>query len=172
MPSMSRFLAPCVLALALPAAAQQVVPATDYTDMWWNPNESGWGISFMQHSGTGRTNQVLAVWYAYDPREPDSSSAATADFKPIWLVMPGGTWTTPSSITGDVYATTGTPYLQAWNANGLAVQRVGSFTFSFTTPSSGTFTYSIAPPAGLAAGNPGFGLPTLTGSKPIERQVF
>ena len=52
-----------LLALAVPAAAQSV-PAANYTDMWWNPSESGWGISFAQHA----SNQVFAVWYTYDPR--------------------------------------------------------------------------------------------------------
>ena len=40
-----------LLALALPALGQSV-PAANYTDMWWNPSESGWGISFAQHAGS------------------------------------------------------------------------------------------------------------------------
>ena len=70
-----------LLCLGLPAAAQSV-PAANYSDMWWNPAESGWGISIAQHAST---NQVFAVWYTYDPREPASSGR----FKPLWLVMPG-----------------------------------------------------------------------------------
>jgi len=44
-----RLLLVLVLSFALPVAAR-AVPATDYTDMWWNPAESGWGLSFVQHT--------------------------------------------------------------------------------------------------------------------------
>jgi len=46
-----RFPLAALLALALPAAAQSV-PAANYSDMWWNPGESGWGISITQHPST------------------------------------------------------------------------------------------------------------------------
>ena len=85
------------LALALPAAGQSA-PAANYTDMWWNPSESGWGISFAQHS----SSQVFAVWYTYDPRERTPSGRA----KPLWFVVPGGTWTSPTRFTGTAYVTT------------------------------------------------------------------
>jgi hypothetical protein len=151
-----------LLALALPAAAQ-AVPAANYTDMWWNPGESGWGISFAQHAGT---NQVFAVWYTYDPREPASSGRS----KPLWLVMPGGTWTSPTRITGTAYATNGVPFNQSGSSprNNPA----GTFTFDFSSASSGTFTYNIAPPPGLASTDPAYNLPAMSGSKAIERQVF
>ena len=153
-----------VLSLALAgSAAAQSVPASNYTDMWWNSAESGWGLSFVQHS----TNQVYAVWYTYDPREPD---AATGQFKPIWLVMAGGTWTTPTSITGPVYVTNGRPFSQP--GSNTTVTAVGSFTFNFASSSAGTFTYNIAPPSGVASTDPAFNLPTLSGSKAIVRQGF
>ena len=95
-----------VAALSLPAAAQ-VAPAANYTDMWYLPSESGWGVSFTQHNGS---NQVFAVWYTYDPRQPDPASPG--GFKPLWIVMPGGTWTTPTSITGPVFVTNGQPFNQ------------------------------------------------------------
>jgi hypothetical protein len=154
-------LAPLLLALALPAAAQSV-PAANYTDMWWNPSESGWGISFAQHS----SHQVFAVWYTYDPREP----TATGKAKPLWFVMPGGTWTTPTRITGTVFVTNGVPFNQG--GTNLRSTAVGTFTFEFSGSASGTFTYNVTPPAGLAANDPAYNLPALSGSKPIQRQVF
>jgi hypothetical protein len=152
------------LVTAWPAAAQNV-PATNYSDMWWNPNESGWGISFVQHAGT---HQVYAVWYHYDPREPDP---ATGQFKPLWLVMPAPvTWTSPTSVTGNVYVTSGVPFAQS--GSNTRVTAVGTFTFNFATASSGTFTYNIAAPAGLSADDPAFNLPSLSGTKSITRQGF
>ena len=164
MPPMVRSLFVAVLlALALPAAAQST-PNADYTDMWWNPNESGWGISFMQR---GAGNQAYATWYTYDPRETEP---ATQQQKPLWIVMSGGTWTSPNSITGRAYVLNGVPYFQG--GSNRTVTDVGSFTFTFSSFSSGTFTYSIAAPAGIPATDPAFNLPPMSGSRAITRFSF
>lgn len=158
-----RSLLSCLLfAAALPVAAQST-PAANYTDMWWNPSESGWGISFAQHAGT---HQVFAVWYTYDPREPASSGRS----KPLWIVMPGGTWTSPTRITGTAYVTNGVPFNQAGSAQRNNV--AGTFTFDFSSASTGTFSYDIAPQANLAASDPAYNLPAMSGSKTIQRQSF
>ena len=158
-----KMLAAALLAGALPAAAQST-PAANYTDMWYGGEaESGWGISFLQHAN----GQAFAVWYHYDPREPDPSG----QFKPLWFVMPAPvTWTSPTSVTGPVYVTSGVPFSQA--GSNTAVQPVGTFTFNFASASTGTFTYNIAVPAGLPGTSPGFGLPAMSGTKNIVRQSF
>jgi len=161
---MKKLIAIVLLTLAWPAAAQ-VTPAANYTDMWYLAAESGWGVSFTQHAGS---NQVFAVWYTYDPREPDSSGPGR--FKPLWIVMPGGTWTTPTSITGAVFVTNGQPFSQTGSNTGAT--QVGTFTFTFSGTSTGTFAYNIAPPAGLPATDPAFGLPSFSGTKSITRQSF
>jgi hypothetical protein len=148
---------------ALPAAAQSV-PATNYTDLWYNPLESGWGVAFTQHP----SGQAYAMWYTYDPREQDPTSPG--NYKPLWVVMSGGNWTNPTTITGPVYVLNGTPFFQA--GSNRAQTQVGSFTIHFTDASHAEFTYNIAPPAGLAANDPAFGLPTLTGTKLMERIQF
>jgi hypothetical protein len=159
-------LAAMLLALAFPAAAQSV-PAANYSDIWWNPNESGWGVTFTQHP---TTNQVFAVWYTYDPRAADAASPG--NFKPLWLVMPGGQWTTPTHLVGDVYVTVGTPFAQNWNTASIVATKVGSFNFDFASSSAGTFAYAIAAPGGLAANDPAFGMPAFSGTKQIQRQPF
>ena len=153
-----------LLFLALPAAAQSV-PAANYSDMWFLPAESGWGVSIVQHAGT---NQVYAVWYTYDPRDPET--AVPGNFRPLWIVMPGGTWTTPTTLTGAAYVLTGTPFNQS--GSNRSINPVGTFTFNFSNTSNGTFTYSIAAPAGIPSTDPAFGLPSFSGTKNIERQVF
>lgn len=160
---MIRRILPAILTAVSFHAAAQSVPAANYTDMWWNPSESGWGISFVQHA----SNQVYAVWYTYDPRETDP---ATGQFKPLWIVMAGGTWSTPTTLSGPAYVLNGTPFFQA--GSNRQITPVGSFTFSFSGASNGTFTYNIAPPAGLAASDPAFNLPALSGTKTITRQGF
>jgi hypothetical protein len=160
-----RFLACALLAFAIPAAAQSV-PATNYSDMWYLPAESGWGLSFVQHTGT---NRVYAVWYTYDPREPDATVAG--NFRPLWVVLAGGgTWTSPTSFTGPVYVTNGLPFNQS--GSNTKVNPVGTFTFNFADASNGTFTYNIAAPAGIPSTDPAFGLPAFSGTKNITRQSF
>jgi len=158
-----RLLAATLLAAALPAAAQSA-PATNYSDLWWNPNESGWGLTITQHA----SNQIWAIWYTYDPRQQDPN--APGAYKPLWINMPGGTWTSPTTLRGDVFVLNGVPYFQSGSSRQQT--RVGSFTFTFATPSTGTFTYDIAPPPGLASSDPAFGLPAMSGTKQIERLNF
>ena len=165
---LSTVLGALAFAIALPAAAQST-PAYDVTDMWWNPHESGWAISMQQSPST---NQVYALFHHYDPREPETSTATPNDFKPLWVVMTGGTWTTPTRFVGDAFVTNGTPFSQPWVPGNFRVTRVGRFTLDFATSRSGTLTYELAAPTGLASGDPGFGFPTLNGSKSIERYDF
>ena len=159
-------IAALLVALALPAAAQSV-PAANYSDIWWNPDESGWGVTFTQHA---TSHQVFAVWYTYDPRAADAASPG--NYKPLWLVMPGGQWTTPTQITGPVFVTVGTPFAQNWNPNAITNTQVGTFTFNFTTPGTGTFAYNIAARTDLASTAAGFGMPSFSGIKQIQRQPF
>lgn len=159
-------IAALLVALALPAVAQSV-PAANYSDIWWNPNESGWGVTFTQHP---TSNQVFAVWYTYDPRAADSASPG--NFKPLWLVMPGGQWATPTHLTGDVYVTVGTPFAQNWNTASIFATKVGTFVFEFSSTGTGSFSYAIAAPSGLASADPAFGIPSFSGTKQIQRQPF
>ncbi len=89
--------------------------------------------------------------------------------------MPGGTWTTPTTFTGAMYVTLGTPFGQPWafnsTSNPLPVAQVGTFTFTFTSSGVGTFQYNVAPATADVANNssPAFNLPAFSGSKPICR---
>src|SRR6476469_9201068 len=159
-----RLAAVLLTSFALPLAAQ-VVPATNYTDLWWNPNESGWRLTITQHDAT---RQIWAIGYTYDPRQQDPSGGGA--YKPLWINMPGGQWTSPTSLTGDVYVLNGTPFSQAGSSRQQT--RVGTFTFNFTSASTGLFSYDIAPPTGLASSDPAYGLPAMSGTKQIERLQF
>jgi hypothetical protein len=108
-----------------PLASGTTAPAVDYTDLWWNPDESGWGVSLTQQFAT-----VFAAWYTYD-----------STGKPIWYVancpLAGATG------TGDLYQVTGgAPLTSVWNGTNLAT-RVGSVTFAFSNASNGTMTYTL-----------------------------
>jgi len=78
-------------------------------DLWFNPAESGWGITLHQ-----QYNTVFATWFVYD-----------TDGSPTWLVMPDAAHNY-GVITGDVYrpaaASTGMPFV----ASGVSTHKVGT----------------------------------------------
>lgn len=154
-------------ALAALQAQAQVRPFTDYTDMWWNPDESGWGISIRQKLPANPTSTTVdalfAVWYTYDPRAVDPASPGGTGNVPLWFVMPGGTWTTATTYAGSIYVTSGSPYRLGWNQGEYGITKVGDFRFQFTDPGHGVFTYSISAVAGLSA---------MSGTKSIVRMGF
>ena len=104
-------------------------PLWNNTDLWWNPAESGWGLSLTQH-GSGI---LFGAWFVYG-----------ADNKPIWYVMPNGAWATPTEYRGTVYRTTG-PYLgtSTFDPTGVAVTVAGSATISFDPYDSTSATMVI-----------------------------
>jgi YVTN family beta-propeller protein len=94
--------------------------------LWWNHNESGWGVDFTQ-----RGNTIFAAWYTYD-----------SIGNPKWYVT---TCTNiASSCSGQV--------LQVIASHGFFVQsiplaitsvNVGTVTFAFNGNDAGTMTYSV-----------------------------
>jgi len=75
------------------------------TDLWWDPAQSGWGISVAQH----QSGNMFVVWYRYD-----------AQGMPTWSVVPGGTWTDARTFTGTLYDATYAP-------TGPPLQKGGAF---------------------------------------------
>jgi len=111
--------------------------------LWWNPNESGWGLSLIQH---GR--MIFNAFFTYDNNN-----------KPTWYVM-SSCPLTGTSCTGDIYRVPGgTPPTKPWNnADSVAPAAIGSGTLTFADADHGTFKFTIN----------GVG----TGAKTITRQMF
>jgi hypothetical protein len=104
-------------------------PAYDFTDLWWNSSESGWGLNLIQHSN----GIIFAIWYTYD-----------ANGKMTWYHVPSGTWTDSMTYTGTLYAVAGPAFTaNPFNASTVKRTPVGSATLSFTSSSSGTWSYSV-----------------------------
>ncbi|HTS84994.1 MAG TPA: hypothetical protein VMG61_07805 [Usitatibacter sp.] len=126
-----------------PYLAPAVVPAANYTDLWWNANESGWGLNIVQHV----SNEVFAVWFTYG-----------SNGMPTWYTLTEGTWTSPTVYAGKVYATTGPAASSAtFNQSSVVVRQAGTATLSFSDANNGGFTYTID---------------GVTGSKAITRQPY
>ena len=117
---LSRFLAPST-------SGGGAKPSQNYTALWWNPSESGWGMSLTQHNST-----LFAAWYVYD-----------ANGQPTWVVMPGGTWTTGASITGALYSTSGPPSTAPFDASKVVATRVGTATIAFSAVDRGVLSYTV-----------------------------
>jgi len=114
--------------LATTQASSGPVPAFDYSDLWWNPGESGWGLSLVQHPSS---HALYGAWYVYD--------AAGA---PTWVVMPGGTWNTSTSFTGDLYATTGPDPRGAFDAALVSRTKVGTASLTFSSSGQGVLSWT------------------------------
>jgi len=104
--------------------------SNDQSDLWWNPNENGWGIQFVQRAST-----IFATMFVYDANgNPAWYTATMAGSKPNGVL----------TFTGDLYATTGSwfgavPYLPAR----LTLAKVGTMTWQKTSGDPGTLTYSV-----------------------------
>ena len=110
-------------------------PAIDFSDLWWNPNESGWGVAVTQEYG-----MIFAAWFAYD-----------ATGKSIWYVA-SGCPVSGNGCSGDLYQVHGGSALTAvWNGANKVVTKVGSVNFAFTDSNNGAMTYTIDGLAGFRA---------------------
>ena len=103
-------------------------PLFDYTDLWWNPSESGWGFNIIQH----QTNVIFGVIYTYD-----------APNRPMWFVLPGGKWTSSSTFTGDLFRVSGKPGNLPFDAASVKAAQVGTATLLFNGANAATLTYSV-----------------------------
>ncbi|MEZ0332861.1 MAG: hypothetical protein ACAI18_02545 [Gemmatimonadales bacterium] len=113
------------------------------SDLWWNPAESGWGLTITHRASI----QTFIAWYTYD----DAGA-------PVWRVIPGGKWT-DRTFTGDVYETSAGKYFgNPFDASRVARRRVGIAVLSFDNEDRAVFSWQ------LDGGN--------SGSKRIERQLF
>jgi hypothetical protein len=101
---------------------------SNYQDLWWNANESGWGVN-VTHQG----NILFATLFTYD-----------ASGKGMWLVMSNGARTGNRAYSGTLYRTTGPAFSSTnWSATPIAYTAVGAMTFTFLTGNSGMLSYSV-----------------------------
>lgn len=109
-------------------AADTTPPPVDYTDMWYNPSESGWGVALTQQYG-----MIFAAWYSYD-----------AAGQPIWYVA-SSCPVVGKGCTGDVYQVTGGTFLDSvWSSIDKKTKTVGKITLSFENDANnGKMIYTL-----------------------------
>ncbi len=109
-------------------AEANLAAATNYTDLWWNPAEAGWGIN-LTHQG----DIVFATWFTYD-----------GEGKPWWLIAElhksgAGVY------TGGVSTVTGPPFSAVpFDPSQVQEASAGTATLSFAHGNSATLAYTVA----------------------------
>ena len=125
-----------VLVAFFVAVASAVFPsaalANNYQDLWWNPNESGWGIN-ISHQG----DVMFATWFIYG-----------ANSQPTWIFLSNAkrSGASGNTFTGDIFqAINGSPFaavpfVPSTSGN---FRPVGTATFVFSDARTGTLTYDV-----------------------------
>ncbi|QJR14058.1 hypothetical protein [Usitatibacter palustris] len=114
------------------AAEKATTFSADVSGLWWNPNESGWGITITQQSQT-----IFALIYVYG-----------ANSQPLWLSAPAvefvGTNASGAYIfTGALYQTSGPPFAGSFNPGNVVVTQVGTLTLTFSNYNAAQLTYTV-----------------------------
>jgi hypothetical protein len=100
--------------------------AVNFTDLWFNPAESGWGMAVTQQYG-----KMFLAWFVYDGAG-----------KPTWYVGPDCT-VSGNSCTGQLYSTTGPAFGPTFNPLSVVPAAVGTVKLDFTGPNDGTVIYTV-----------------------------
>lgn len=119
-------LAACSLALSAHASSTTSI---DYTDLWWNPAESGWGAGV-----TLQGDVVFLTLFVYG-----------TDGTPSYFVASDMRRAAPGTPTyqGTLFATNGPWFGGPFNPASVTVRTVGSANLAFASPTSGTLTYTV-----------------------------
>ena len=103
---------------------------SDMSDLWWNANESGWGVTV-----THQREVIFLAFFVYG-----------TDGKPTWYTGQASYQSQNSQsalvFTGQIFQTTGPWFGTAFNPNSVTVTQVGTMTFTAFLDSA-TLTYSI-----------------------------
>lgn len=100
--------------------------SVNYTSLWWNPSESGWGLNVNHQDST-----IFATLFTYSPTGA-----------PMWLVASGMSLQPDGIFTGALYRISGPPFnTTPWTA--VTVAQVGAITIGFTGEGAGSVTYNV-----------------------------
>ena len=119
-------------ALAVLLLASSAAFATDKTDLYYNPSESGWGMTLANQGDT-----IFVTIYVYGP-----------DNLPTWLVGTANLVSTDSSgvstYGGDLFRTQGPYYaFPTFNPANVVATKVGTYTYRATSVNGGQITYTV-----------------------------
>jgi hypothetical protein len=102
-------------------------PAVDYTDLWYNSSESGWGLA-VSH----QYDVMFLAWFVYD-----------AGGVPAWYVA-SDCAVTGSGCLGTVYRVSGPPPGLTFDPLQVHALAVGTVSLTFTDPNNGVLNYTVS----------------------------
>ena len=115
---------------SLPATGENH-PHENYSDVWWNPQESGWALTVSQ-SG----DKLFAVWFVYD-----------SGGRPSWYFLSSGSWSRDSNnalhYSGPVYKSSGPYWAGAFDPARVTINAVGTADFLPQGTGRALFSYSV-----------------------------
>jgi hypothetical protein len=103
-----------------------IPPAVDYTDLWYNAAESGWGMAISHQFGI-----MFLAWFVYD-----------AGGNPTWYVA-SSCVVSGNGCSGTLYRTTGPPFGPTFDPNAVHAFSVGTVSLSFTDANDATLSYTV-----------------------------
>ncbi len=124
-------IAACLLSFCLcsPFASANTF-TTDLTDLWWNANESGWGVT-----ATHQREVVFLTFFVYGADNRPTFFTATASYT-------GQTSSGALNFSGPMYQTMGPWFGTFFNPSAVSVRQVGTATFTAFVEAA-TLTYSV-----------------------------
>jgi hypothetical protein len=105
--------------------------STNYSDLWWNPTESGWGANVTQQADT-----LFVTLFVYGQNASPAWYSATLQFA-------GEGINGQISFTGDLYETRGPWFGGAFNPSQVAYRKVGTMTFASNSIASAVLQYAV-----------------------------
>ncbi len=125
-----------------PMSSGATLPSVNYTDLWWNPEESGWGMAVTHQGGV-----MFLAWFVYDGAG-----------KPVWYVASNcDVKTTGDGCDGTLYRTTGPALAKTFDASRVQVFAAGSVSLRFPDANNAVLEYTVD---------------GVTSTKNIRRQIF
>ena len=104
---------------------------TNYSDLWWNPLESGWGVNISQQADI-----LFVTFFVFD-----------ANRQPSWytaeLTFLGQRANGNLIFTGDNYVTSGPRFDGRFDPATVGTRKVGSASFTATSAIAGTLVYMV-----------------------------
>lgn len=99
---------------------------SDFTGLWFNTAESGWGVNFIQQGPT-----IFATLFIYG-----------TDNRPVWLVAPGMVLS-GGVFSGSLLLTSGPSYTGAFNPSQVGNVPVGTMTLRPTASNAAQLVYTV-----------------------------
>ena len=102
------------------------IPGVDYTDLWWNSSESGWGMAIAQQGGV-----MFLAWFVYD-----------ANGKPTWYVASNCT-VSGAGCSGPLFKTTGPAFGPTFDSTKVQVSQAGTVSLTFSDANNGVLSFTV-----------------------------